>query len=265
MEQSTAVAQQQRPSTGIAAIKDYFNGNAVKKKFEELLGQKSQGFITSLMQVVSSNSMLQKANPTSIYQAAAIAAVLDLPINNNLGFAWLVPFGGQAQFQLGWKGFVQLAQRSGQFRTIAACPVYEGQLITEDPLMGYVFDWRQKKSDTVIGYAAFFELLNGFQKTAYWTKGEVEKHAKRFSKSFNSGPWKTDFDKMAQKTVLKALLSGFAPMSIEMQKAVIADQAVIKDAETMDVDYLDADAEVLSDEERATAAAAAQSAYNDPS
>lgn len=220
-------------------IKQYFNQEAVRGKFQELLGKRSVQFITSVLQVVNSNDYLKKASPESIFQAAVIASILDLPIQNNLGFAYIIPYGPQAQFQIGYKGFIQLAQRTGQFKTISATPIYEGQILEQNPLTGYVFDFTQKKSDTIIGYAAYFSLLNGFEKTWYMTKEQVHAHGKKYSKNFG-GLWKTDFDAMANKTVLKLLLSKFAPLSVEMQTALQADQAVINDADTMDVEYVDA-------------------------
>ena len=234
----------------LVTIKSFFSQNNVRLKFEELLGKKAQGFITSVLQVVNSNNLLSQAEPTSVYNAAAVAATLDLPINNNLGFAYIVPYNqkinGQfvkvAQFQLGYKGFIQLAQRSGQFQTIASTPIYENQLIEINPLTGFVFDFN-KKGEKVIGYAAYFKLINGFEKTFYMTIEEIEKHGLKYSKNYNSvsSLWKTDFDSMATKTVLKLLLSKFAPLSIEMQKAIIADQGVIKNdnTETIEVDYID--------------------------
>lgn len=232
------------------SIKNFFEGDAIQKKFRELLGSRAQGFITSVLQVIASNTLLQKADPVSVYQAAAVAATLDLPINNNLGFAYIVPFKTKqpdgsykdvAQFQMGYKGFVQLAQRSGQFKTISAAPIYEGQLIEENPLTGYVFDFKQKKSDKIIGYAAYFALINGFEKVAYMTREELDKHGKKFSQTYKKGfgLWKDDFDSMASKTVLKLVLAKFAPLSIEMQKAVISDQALIKDSDRDDVEYID--------------------------
>lgn len=217
----------------------FLQQEAVQKKFSELLGTKAKGFITSVMSAVSGNAALSKADPTSVYMAAMMAAALDLPVNQNLGFAYIIPYGDKAQFQIGVKGLTQLAQRSGQFKTISTTPVYEGQLKSQDPLKGFEFDWSAKISDTVIGYAAYFALLNGFEKTLYMSVEQVEKHGKRFSKTFGSGVWKTDFDAMAEKTVLKRLLSKYAPLSIEMQKATVADQAVINDVETMDVEYVD--------------------------
>lgn len=235
-------------------VKDFFGQDQIKSKFNELLGKRSTAFMTSVLQIVSSNSLLKNADPISVYQAAATAATLDLPLNNNIGFAYIVPYKQRdgstlAQFQMGYKGFIQLAQRSGQFKTLSSCPVYDGQLVEENPLTGFVFDWKAKKSDNIIGYAAYFELLNGFQKTLYMTKAEVEKHGKKYSKTYANGPWSTDFDGMAQKTLIKLLLSKFAPLSVEMQTAQIADQAVIKDFETMEVGYIDNEPEMPIDKE----------------
>jgi len=225
-----------------ATIKEYFNQEAVKAKFGELLGKRNTQFITSVLQVVSNNDYLKKASPESVFQAAIVAAILDLPIQNNLGFAYIVPYGDKAQFQIGYKGLTQLAQRTGQFKTISAAPIYEGQIVSQNPLTGYEFDFSKKTSDKVVGYAAYFSLINGFEKTFYMTVEEITAHGKRYSKNFN-GLWKTDFNAMATKTVLKLLLSKYAPLSVEMQKAVIADQSVINDADTMDVEYVDAGAE----------------------
>lgn len=242
-----------------SAIKNFFEGPAVKNKFTDLLGKKAPGFITSVLQVVSSNDLLAKADPVTVYQAAAVAATLDLPINNNLGFAYIVPYKVKqkdgtykdvAQFQMGYKGFIQLAQRSGQFRTISASPIYEGQLIESNPLTGFRFDFTKRTSDKVIGYAGYFSLINGFEKVHYMTVEELQKHSQRFSQTAKKGfgLWKDDFDSMALKTVLKLLLSKFAPLSIEMSTAVYADQGLIKDAETLDVDHVDNDVVQLDPE-----------------
>ena len=217
----TQLAQQNKQ----LAVKDFFSQQAVKQKFSEILGARSVQFITSVLQIANSNSLLQKAEPQSLYNAAMTAAILDLPINPNLGFAYIVPYGGSAQFQMGYKGYVQLAQRSGQFKTISATPIYEGQLISENPLTGYEFDF-SVKSDKIIGYAAYFELLNGFSKTFYMTIQELTQHGKSYSQTFkkNTGLWNDNFNAMALKTVIKLMLSKYAPLSVEMQRAIIADQ-----------------------------------------
>jgi recombination protein RecT len=121
--------------------KDFFAKDAVKNKFQELLGKRSTGFITSVLQICNNNDLLAKAEPASIFNAAAMAATLDLPINANLGFAYIVPYGGKAQFQMGYKGFIQLAQRSGQVKKIYASEIYEGEISKADPLSGYEFDF----------------------------------------------------------------------------------------------------------------------------
>ena len=232
--------------------KSLFEREDVKRKFQELLGKKATSFITSVLQIVSQNALLVNADPASIYQAAAMAATLDLPINNNLGFAYIIPYNERdritnqfkavAQFQLGYKGFLQLALRSGQFKNISVTPIYDGQLLSQDPLKGFEFDFTVQQSDSKpIGYAAYFSLLNGFEKTLYMSKEQVEKHGLKFSQTFKKGfgLWKEDFDSMAQKTVLKLLLSKYAPLSVEMQKAVVSDQAVINNFETEDISYVD--------------------------
>lgn len=219
--------------------KQFFQREDVKSKFTELLGTRTNQFMTSLLSIVNNNSYLRNASPDSVYTSAMMAAALDLPINPNLGFAYIIPYGNQAQFQIGYKGLIQLALRSGQFKTISVTPVHEGQLIENNPLTGFKFDFNVKQSDKVIGYAAYFSLINGYEKTMYMSVSEVEAHGKKYSKTFNNGVWKNDFNAMAQKTVLKLLLSKYAPLSIEMQKAVVADQAVIKNVEEMEVEYVD--------------------------
>lgn len=235
-------------------IKNLFQKDEVRTKFQEMLGKRAPSFITSVLQIVASNNLLSKADPHSVYHSAAVAATLDLPLNNNLGFAYIVPYNQKfkdekgvwqtkqvAQFQMGYKGFIQLAQRTGMYRTLSAAPIYEGQLISENPLTGFVFDFTKKKSDTIIGYASYFQLLNGFEKTLYSTVEELKKHGKRFSQTFKKdhGLWVDDFDSMALKTVIKANLSKWAPLSVDIQRAITFDQAVIKDVDTQDVDYVD--------------------------
>lgn len=231
-------------------VKNLFVKDEVRNKFQELLGKRAPSFITSVLQIVASNELLSKADPHSVYHSAAVAATLDLPLNNNLGFAYIVPYNQKqkdgtykqvAQFQMGYKGFIQLAQRSGQFRTISATPVYEGQLIEQNPLLGFRFDFTKRTSETVIGYASYFQLLNGFEKTLYLSTDELKKHGVKYSQTFKKGfgLWKDDFEAMAIKTVLKLLLSKFAPLSIDMQRAVITDQGIVNDAEAQDISYAD--------------------------
>jgi recombination protein RecT len=236
----------------MSEIKLFFDREDVKTKFKEMLGQKSTSFITSVLQIIASNSLLQKADPMSVYQAAAVAATLDLPLNNNLGFAYIVPYndkvkGQVAQFQMGYKGFIQLAQRSGQFKSIYSAPIYEGQILEANPLDGYKFDFSKKTNDVVVGYAAKFTLINGFEAIYYMSIDQLKRHGNQYSQTFKKGfgLWKDNFDAMATKTVLKLLLSKYAPLSVDMQKSLVIDQSVVNDFEAIDVTYVDNEESVV--------------------
>jgi recombination protein RecT len=212
----------QTPSTQGTTMKSLLASPTVIKRFEEVLGKRATQFTASILSLYNSEKMLQKAEPMSVISSAMIAATLDLPVDKNLGYAWIVPYGGKAQFQLGYKGYIQLALRTGQYRFINVTPIHEGELIKWNPLTEVIdIDFEKRESEAVIGYAAYFELLNGFRKTVYWTKEQVEKHRKKFSKS--DFGWKNDWDAMAMKTVLKNLLSKWGILSVEMQKAVMED------------------------------------------
>jgi len=224
-------------------VKGFLAKPQVTEAFKKILGDRSSAFLTTVTQIAMSNRMLADADPLTIYGAAMTAATLDLPVNPNLGFAYIIPYVNkgkkEAQFQIGYKGLVQLAQRSGQIRTLSVTEVREGQIVSEDPLKGFEFDWT-KKGGKVCGYAAHMALTNGFEKTLYASREDIEAHARRFSKTFSSGPWQTDFDAMARKTILKRLISTFAPLSVEMQDAIIRDTAVVREGtEGFEVKYVD--------------------------
>lgn len=217
-------AVQSAPKAGVALLDAMFKQDSVQARFQRMLGKKSAGFISSVLTVVSQNKLLQNVDMRTVLSAASIAASLDLPILPSLGRAWIVPYKGAAQFQIGYLGYVELAQRSGLYKSINVNTVYEGEVVkwnkfTEEMTYG------EQEGDVAIGYCASFELLNGFRKVVYWTKDAVIKHAKRFSKSYNSSssPWQSDFDAMAMKTVLAYTLRHWGPMSIEMQKAMAED------------------------------------------
>ena len=235
-------------------IKQFFERDEVKKKFSDMLGKRANQFITSVLQIATSNKLLENVEPVSIYNSAAIAATLDLPLNNNLGFAWIVPYAGKAQFQLGWKGLVQLAQRTGQYKRINVTEVYANQFKAWNALTEELdADFSIDGTGAVVGYCAYFRLVNGFEKVVYWSKEKVTAHGKKYSKSWSNGPWKDEFDKMAKKTVLKNALSQWGILSIEMQTAFKVDQAVINNdnAEILDVNYVDStDQPVNKEEER---------------
>ena len=217
---------------------------AYKNKFNEMLGKKAAGFMSSIIAVANNNKLLAKAEPSTVIGAAAQAAMLDLPINQSLGFAYIVPYKGAAQFQLGYKGYIQLAQRSGQYVDIGAKTVFEGELEYENRLLDK-FKFGERTGDKVIGYLAYFRLTNGFEKMLFMELDEMIAHAKKYSKSYSGGTDKwglADFNTMAEKTVLKRLLSKYGPLSIEsiqMSQALSNDGGVIsmnKDGE-FDVDF----------------------------
>lgn len=206
---------------------------AIKERIKEVLKDRDTQFVSSALSLFNANDKLQACEPASLFNACLTATSLGLPINNNLGFAYIIPYGREAQFQIGYKGFRQLAINSNQYKNLEVKEIYEGQLVEDDSFGGYHFEWKSKTSDKVIGYASYFKLLNGFENVFFMPIDEINKHAKKYSQTFKkygTGLWKDDFDKMAKKTVVKLHLnSGFAPLSIEMQKASAVDQSVIKD------------------------------------
>lgn len=225
------------------SIAQYVRQDAVSKRLNELLGKRSPQFVTSLVSAVNANTMLANCEPKSVLTAALTAASLDLPINQNLGFAYLIPYknksGEVCQFQMGYKGFIQLAQRSGYYKTINATDVREGEMTGFDRLSGELtFEWlndSERNEAKVVGYVAYFQLLNGFEKSLFMTTDELEKHANKYSKNYakhKSGLWADNFDSMAKKTVLKLLISKFGPLNTQLEDAIQKDQ-------TADDEYVD--------------------------
>lgn len=206
----------------------------IKGRYEAMLKSKAPGFISSILNTVNSNDELKKIainNPLSIIRATAVAAALDLPIDKNLGFSWVVPYGSEAQFQLGYKGYIQLALRTGQYKKINAVPVYQNQYRSWNALTEALeADFGIDGEGEVVGFAVYFELINGFTKLTYWSKKQLLDHGKKYSKTFNSSysPWKSNTDAMCLKTAIKLTLSKWGILSIEMQTAIKADQAVVK-------------------------------------
>jgi len=227
-------------------LRSLLSQDNVKAKFEAILKDRAAGFTANLAVMVSNSAALAKCDPMTIVSAAVVSASLDLPLDPNMGFAYVIPYGASAQFQIGYKGFIQLAMRSGQYKTINVTEIYDGELTAENRVTGeYSFDFAAKRSDKVIGYAAYFKLINGFEKTVYWPIEKIDKHGKRFSQTYKKGfgLWSDDFDSMAKKTVLKNLISKWGILSIEMQRAAKFDQGVVKDYETEEVEYSDNDNE----------------------
>ena len=239
---NTQVTVQQKNAT----LGELMHSPAVVGKLNEVWSspQMANSFMSSVISVANGNPQLRKAEPMSIIGAAMVAATMQLQVIPTLGQCYIIPYGSKAQFQVGYLGLLQLCQRSGQFKKILAAPVHEGEYISGDEFdEEYVFDKKQRKSDKIVGYMAKFGLLNGFTKVAYWDVDRVKAHATKFSQAYRSGytsPWKSDFDAMAQKTVLKSILK-YAPKSIEMQNAVTFDQAVVN-VNSSDIQDLDIDA-----------------------
>lgn len=222
-------------------LKALMNTPTMRRKFEEVLNENANSFMASVMTLVSNDSYLADSEPMSILSGALTAATLNLGLDKNLGYAYLVPFNSKnkqtgkwekkAQFLLGYKGYIQLAQRSGQYKALNVIEVYDGELTSWNRLTEeFEFDPNGRKSDEVIGYVGYFELLNGFKKTVYWTKQEIEAHrisnSKDKDKTKLSGVWRSDYNAMARKTVLRNMLSKWGILSVEMQEATISDEKV---------------------------------------
>jgi recombination protein RecT len=218
----------------IDKLKNILAAQSVKEQFESVLKENSGAFVASIIDLYNTDKTLQMCDPKNVVMEALKAASLKLPINKQLGFAWIVPYrdGKTGQyiptFQLGYKGYVQLCMRTGAYKYINADVVYEGELVKHDKLTGEIeIDPEKRTGDKKVGYFAFIETLNGFRKTLYMSVEEVTKHAQQYSKSYGNknSVWATDFDAMALKTCLRLLLSKYGVMSVEMQRAYIEDSA----------------------------------------
>lgn len=217
------------------SLSTYVHQPFVEGRFIEVLGEKkAKTFISALINICNGNPKLQECDPRSITAAAGLAAITDLSISPTLGQAYIVPFKGKATFQVGWKGLVQLAHRTGKYTALNAGKVCEGEITGINPVTGEAI-LGEKTSDEVVGYVAFMRLNNGFEKTLYMTKAELEEHALKYSQSYafdkrsgkKSSPWSTNFDAMASKTVLKRLLNNYGILSTEMAEVIQADQGVV--------------------------------------
>lgn len=220
----------------------------VKNRFNEVLGKKAPQFMTSIINVVSQNNQLKQCSANSIMSSALVAASYDLPIDSNLGFSALVPYklkdvGYQAQFQIMYKGFIQLAIRSGYYRRMNYAVVYADELVSYNPVYGDIefakdfSNLKDRKSgdrEKIVGYFAWFELNTGYRQELYMTVEDVENHAAKYSQAYRydknyhkkNSKWTTDFDAMALKTVIKLLLSKWGILSVEMQRALEDDQKI---------------------------------------
>lgn len=222
------MAMNQLQTNGYKQLKTILNNDTMKQSFRNVLEENAGAFMASILELYQSDTALQECDPNKIILEALKAATLKLPINKQLGFAYIIPYKGIPQFQLGYKGYIQLAQRSGQYRYINADVVYEGEQVTYDRITGMLMITGEATSDTPIGYFAYFQLLNGFEKCVYWMREKVEAHAKRYSKAWNrqNSPWNTNFDAMALKTVIRNIISKYGVMSVEFANAVAEDTSV---------------------------------------
>lgn len=252
----SAKQNQVTKATASTIMQQMLSSASVQARFSKMLGEETESFMSSVLTVFNDNDLLQKADPRTILAAAATAASLHLPVLPTLGKAYIVPYGGSASFQLGYKGCIELAMRTGQMKSIVAVPVYEGEITKWDKFTEEI-ERGEKVSDKVIGYYAAFELLNGFRKATYWTVKEVENHALTYSQQSKNagklaGVWKTQFDAMARKTVLMSILKTFSPMSVKMQQAMAADGEVSVMNESGDIEtfeFTDVDAVPVNDAE----------------
>lgn len=233
----------------LGQVKSYLSQDTVKEKFTEVLGNKAPQFMTSITNAIGGNPSLQKCDAKSILSSALVAATYDLPIDSNLGFSALVPYYDgktktfKAQFQMMYKGFVQLAIRSGAYENMNVSEVYEDEILSYNPITGEMqlakdlSKCEQRKNgekDKIVGYYAWFKLLTGFRKELFMTVDEVKAHAATYSASYKkdiekgwtASKWSTDFESMAKKTVLKLLLSRWGVLSVDMQRAIVDDQKI---------------------------------------
>ena len=217
----------------VQTVDSLLKNDVIKKRFESVLQEKSSSFVANVLTLVKNDKYLSQVEPMSVLSGAMISATLDLPLDKNLGYAYLVPYKNKAQFILGYKGYIQLAQRSGQYKALNVVTIYEGELVKWNRLTEEIeFDPNSRKSDTVVGYLGYFELLNGFKKVVYWTVDDMEKHRIANNKGQNknalSGVWASDYNAMAEKTILRHLLSKWGVLSIDMQRAVATDDSEIE-------------------------------------
>ena len=253
--QKNQMEQQKKPANVVVQVKNILAEESVKNRFQEVLGKKAPQFMASIVNVVSASPQLRQCQPNSIMSAAFIAATYDLPIDSNLGFSAIVPYNNnkynpqtrqwekqmEAQFQMMYKGFIQLAIRSGYYERMNCSAVYEDEFVSYNPITGelrVVADFSHctqrmnGEDDKIVGYHAGFKLITGFSKELYMSKAEVEHHARTYSSSYRydiekgkkSSNWTTNFKSMALKTVIKLLLSKWGIMSVDMQRAIQDDQ-----------------------------------------
>lgn len=260
--QQGTVAKQPRQ---IDVLKSVLNAPSVQEQFANALKDHKDAFVASIIDLYNSDNQLQACNPKQVVSEALKAATMNLPINRALGFAYIVVFNNNVKqpdgtwvkvptptFVPGYKGYIQLAMRTGQYRTINADVVYEGEVRKVNKLTGEIAFDGEKTSDKVVGYFCYFELLNGFAKTLYMTVHDMAAYAKRYSPSMKAATtvemleqlantatvskkvgWEGNFNDMALKTVIRKLLSKYGYLSVEMQGAMANDDEQSFQRDTM--------------------------------
>ncbi len=261
------------------SISQYLIGNQMQEYLRSVLGAKKDNFVTNLVSIYNQSKELQECSQKSLVSGAIVATTLNLSLNKSFGYAYLVPYkkknrsGGidsvEAQFQIGFKGYIQLAMRTGQYKKINAVPIYENQFVSWSPMSEELSLNDVEGNSEIVGYAAYFQLLNGFEKTMFWRYDKMLKHADEFSQAFNatalqklkdgeipqdqlwkfSSYWYKNFDEMALKTMLRQLLSKYGILSEEMQSAYESDQQVIVDGVGKYVDSRSTETDVIPQED----------------
>ncbi|WP_094603436.1 hypothetical protein SPSIL_014860 [Sporomusa silvacetica DSM 10669] len=231
--------------TPVDRLKTVLNAQSVQDSFKNALKEGAALFTTSIIDLYNSDNNLQKCSPQEVVVECLKAATLKLPINKNLGFAYVIPYNkskkvdgnwvkeAHPQFQLGYRGYIQLAMRTAAYRNLNNGAIYEGMKVEENFLTGEITITGHKESDTAIGYFAYMEMINGFKKALFWSKERLLAHAKRYSKSYDTrkeafdekSAWATNFDEMAQKTLIRYLISHYGIMSVEMIGALTSDNS----------------------------------------
>lgn len=237
---STAVkntAVEQKKASPANIMRGILDAEATRKLLADSLKENAGAYAASILDLYNTDKYLQACDARQVFSECLKAVSLKLPISKQLGFAYVIAYKGVPSFQIGYKGLIQLAMRSGSYRYINADRVYEGEFKGRNKLTGELDISGEATSDKVVGYFAYLETINGFSHSLYMTKDEVIKHAKRYSKTYgmSNSAWATNFDEMSIKTVLRNLLSHYGYMSVEMTQAMQAEEAPA-DTATIDQD-----------------------------
>ena len=219
----------------VQEVRSLVESEGYRKRFTDMLGKRAPAFIASISNIVSQSEELAKCDSRSIILSAVMAATLDLPIEKSLGFAYVVPYGTMATFQLGYKGLIQLALRSGQYAGMRDAFVNREAFKGYDDIGEPIIDWQAlDETEEPIGFAFAWRTINGFRKTVYWSKEKCLKHGRKYSRGFGNSKsgWQTNTDAMCMKTVIRAALSKYGILSVELQNAIVSeDVELTTDAE----------------------------------